>query len=122
MPAKAMTFPTDVPDTSGPSYEMASLADPVTDPSVTATLVLPPRPTPPLHCTVVSDIHALISHPVIPTRPPALAPNATESTARRNHLGRPDELAICGGPRRRRRHLYMGRLSQRLPLWKQGRL
>ena len=71
----AIVFPTDVPDTSGPSYEIASLADPVTDPSVTATLVLPPRPIPPLHCTVVSDIHALISHPVIPTRPPALAPS-----------------------------------------------
>ena len=62
----AIVFPTDVPDTSGPSYEMASLADPVTDPSVTATLVLPPRPIPPLHCTVVSDIHALISHDVLP--------------------------------------------------------
>ena len=70
----AIVFVIDVPDAFGPSYEMAWLADPVTDPSVTATLVLPPLPMPPLHCTLVSDTHALISHPVTPPRPRAVAP------------------------------------------------
>ena len=74
-PSTGITFLTPPPpDTPSPSYDTSSLADPATPPSVTVTLVLIALPTPVLHCSVVSDTHELISHPVTPTRPSGLAP------------------------------------------------
>ena len=67
-------FRVAAPDTSVPSYDATSLPDPVALPSVTVTLQLLPVPTAALHRMAVSDIHALSSHPVDPTRPIGLAP------------------------------------------------
>ena len=70
-----MKFPTDAPDSSGPSYDVESLQDPAMLPSVRIALTLICCPAALLHCSDVSDTHKLSSHPVTPTRASALAPS-----------------------------------------------
>eukprot|EP00961_Rhodomonas_salina_P283931 3837218-Rhodomonas_salina.2 len=60
--------------TQPPSYELASLMLPTTDPALNTARMLPPDPTDTWHDTELSDTHSVPSHPVSPIPAPTLYP------------------------------------------------
>ena len=60
-------LPASASDTSGPSYDMASVSVAVLSPIVATSLSDVDTPAAVMHSIDVSDAHSVLSHPVKPT-------------------------------------------------------